>query len=363
MVLTTTFFLCLLCNIFITPTLTAHIEREQYDDELKVLKCPSKNVLHQYRKCMKEDMTDCNCKHNVDLTNIKADQKNKDQMLSKDFYQPDKNELKELDQQAFTAELSTERSLGNEGPITFDKIILDSGDNFVPLLGTFQCPDDDIYVFYWTISAPYGRVATSLVKQGKTVKYGPLTSEIPGNFSGTSSMSSILQCTENEMVWLKAETWPDEDSCNKIAPIYSSFSAVKVFSSSYNDSIAFTAELSTNTTTDSDSNLIYDNVLANYGNAYDSEKGEFVCPWDGVFVFSVSAHGTLPSYINVYLRKNGSYSCNLGRPLNTGSSDSDTGTSTGTCIIECEGEEMVYVSTTPKEHYAQTSTFTGYQLM
>ncbi len=76
---------------------------------------------------------------------------------------------------------------------------------FTPLLGTFTCPDDAVYAFYWTIQAVEGRVAAMLVKDGEDVKYGPLTSELPaGESGGSSSMAAILRCRRGSPMWLRA---------------------------------------------------------------------------------------------------------------------------------------------------------------
>ena len=262
---------------------------------------------------------------------------------------------------AFTVELSSTRSLSNEVPITFDRILVDSSDSFVPLLGTFLCPDDDVYSFYWSIHVPQGGVSAVLVQQGETVKVGPLTSEMPGKFSGTSSMSTILQCTEGSMVWLKAHAWPDEKACNEIEEVYSSFTGFKVFGSADNKAVGFTAELSLNTSMSSP--IIYDNVLVNIGGDYDQGTGKFTCSSDGVYVFTVSAHVTSQG-TDTYLRKNGATICKPARPFNTWSRATDSGTATGTCIIVCEkGDNITVTSTKEREHMAQVSSFSGYKLV
>ena len=56
----------------------------------------------------------------------------------------------------FTIELSNQAGLSNNVPITFDDILIDNGDDFTPLLGTFTCPDNGIYAFFWTIGASEG---------------------------------------------------------------------------------------------------------------------------------------------------------------------------------------------------------------
>ena len=104
---------------------------------------------------------------------------------------------------AFTVELSSRRSLSDQVPVTFDEVIIDEGENFIPLLGAYRVPEPGVYAFYWSVDAPEGRVQTVLVKNGEAQKYGPLTADITGSFSGTSSMSAVVECEEDDFVWVK----------------------------------------------------------------------------------------------------------------------------------------------------------------
>ena len=107
---------------------------------------------------------------------------------------------------AFSVETPIDISVCQDDIIFFNRTITNLGNHYIPQLGVFQCPDDDLYFAMWSLQAPSGRVAASLVMEGETRKYGPLTTEVPDSPSGTASMSSVVRCRAGDFVWVKAES-------------------------------------------------------------------------------------------------------------------------------------------------------------
>ncbi len=74
--------------------------------------------------------------------------------------------------------------------------------------------------------------------------------------------------------------------------------------------VGFSATLSSNTDMELDETLIFDNVLTNYGNAYNSSTGSFIAPMHGLYEFSLFYMKTTSSdQINLFLLQNGSSRC------------------------------------------------------
>jgi hypothetical protein len=267
---------------------------------------------------------------------------------------------------AFTVELSSRRPIGQEAPLSFDEVIIDEGENFIPLLGAYRVPEPGVYAFYWSVDAPEGRVQTVLVKNGEAQKYGPLTQEIPGSFSGTSSMSAVVECDQDDFVWVKVLSWPDEEACNVVEAKYSSFSGFKIYTSSDEPrASAFTAQLSQNASfPDRPVTIVYNTALVNIGNDYYLSNGSFVCREGGVHVFTVSGHRLTSSGGYFRLNKNGSDVMDIALPQNTAVSSTDSGTSSGTAVLECARGDVITVkySVHTSYHLAEASSFTGYRL-
>ena len=262
---------------------------------------------------------------------------------------------------AFTVELSETAAIVNNVHFTFDRVLIDTGSNIIPLLGVFDCPDDSWYLFMWSIHAPEVRLIATLVKNGEDIKYGPVTSEIDGSHSGSSSMASLLQCTAGVKVWLKAVGWPDTTSCNIVEEVYTSFTGFKVFDE-FSTRAAFTAQLSANTSSSSYEPIVYDDVIVNVGGNYNSDTGEFTCTEDGIYLFIMSLH-LATSSSDLVLRKNGGIAYYGPHAINSQASSRDTGTSTMTRLLECDAGDVITLTTSDaRELLANANSWTGFHL-
>ncbi len=74
--------------------------------------------------------------------------------------------------------------------------------------------------------------------------------------------------------------------------------------------VGFSATLSSNTNLEVDDTFIFDEVLTNYGNAYDSSTGLFTSPMHGLYEFNLFFMKTTSSdQININLQHNGIIMC------------------------------------------------------
>jgi hypothetical protein len=146
---------------------------------------------------------------------------------------------------AFAAELSQDTNVFENTQIVFDRVLANIGGRYAPLVGSFLCPDANLYVFMWTLHAPDDRRARAMLMVGNDeAKYGPYTpqtNEEDGIGSGTSQMASVIRCANNTIVRVMAMEWPENTTFSRYAGVYSSFVGFRLSSE---EEVGFTAEMS-----------------------------------------------------------------------------------------------------------------------
>ena len=103
---------------------------------------------------------------------------------------------------AFTTVMTTNQTIDvSQQPLVFDETITNIGNAFDRVLNAFICPDDDFYMFTWTVVASGnsgGQV--NLYMDGASIKQGLLTGIGGGETTGTSTMSHVQQCTSGSLL-------------------------------------------------------------------------------------------------------------------------------------------------------------------
>ena len=109
---------------------------------------------------------------------------------------------------AFTAVMTNNHTTIYDGqPLIFDAVITNIGDAFDPVYVTFQCPDDDYYLFSWSVTANYGGGHFDLFTEETRIKIQYLTGQTSDDTTGTSgtaSVSVIKQCVTGSRFQIRA---------------------------------------------------------------------------------------------------------------------------------------------------------------
>ena len=193
---------------------------------------------------------------------------------------------------AFTAQLSADRDFSRETPIIFDQTLQNVGNLYFNTTGQFPCVDEAIYVFLWTasrhLSGSQEQVSTSLRVGGEILKYGPKSSYLSGFISGNSQMVSLVQCRTSVptavTVIAAQETVPD----TWLRAGLNSFSGFRL--SRAENTIGFTAELSSDVPIYPGGRIVFDQDIYNFGNHYERQHGYFRCPDHSIYSFTVTTH-------------------------------------------------------------------------
>ena len=108
--------------------------------------------------------------------------------------------------------------------------------------------------------------------------------------------------------------------------------------------------------------VVFNAVLNNIGGHYNTDTSSFICPWDGVYVFSVTVQGFASSSSDIHLSRNGVYQTriwndNIDGVFNRGSM---------TAVIDCERGDVIWnmaatVCTIRCSSFRET-TFSGFLL-
>ncbi|KAK3601560.1 hypothetical protein CHS0354_027796 [Potamilus streckersoni] len=114
-------------------------------------------------------------------------------------------------------------------------------------------------------------------------------------------------------------------------------------------SIAFTATLSKDTTHIPEQTVIFNNVMVNEGNCYDSSTGRFRAPFHGLYIFSVTILKLLSTHVNLLIMKN---NVEIGKVF-SGTTHSDSGSVTVVTVME-KGQ-VAYI----KQHSSEEQTIHG----
>ena len=129
------------------------------------------------------------------------------------------------------------------------------------------------------------------------------------------------------------------------------------------DFVSFTAYLSATYTAIQDNRpVVFDNVISNVGQAFDTSTGRFTCPRHGLYLFIINVYVIANDQAYVVLVKNED---EVARATTTGDDTFDHGANSVT--LECnQGDEVWIKGTEPGNLYsharARRSTFTGVAL-
>uniref|UniRef100_A0A667XC19 C1q domain-containing protein n=1 Tax=Myripristis murdjan TaxID=586833 RepID=A0A667XC19_9TELE len=209
---------------------------------------------------------------------------------------------------AFTAKLNIADSTPyHSGVLKFADVIVNEGGAYSPDTGVFTCPVDGFYHFTVHMSV-YGRAQCAIYKNGESVASLYHTSE-PDKCSQVASVSSVLQLSEKDKVWVnlwghgRHDIIATEDNDTVFVGTLNYLvlnCAIQInlpcltnhghdFSHPTGRVIAFTAKLSPSDSYPAHSGALrFADVMVNEGGAYSPDTGIFSCPLDGFY--HLSAH-------------------------------------------------------------------------
>ena len=191
---------------------------------------------------------------------------------------------------AFTAQLSSHTQVSQGSVVIFDDASVNQGEMYFNNSGYFVCPDNDVYMFVWTLrmtSTSSSRCLTSFTVGVEDIKYGPKTSYHSGYSSGTSQMAAVVRCRSSPLTGIAVVSGINP------APTYygsgfSTFSGYRL--ASVESAVGFTVELSSDRPVFPGSRIMFNRVITNFGGMYDAEHGYFECPDSGIYSFTVTTH-------------------------------------------------------------------------
>ena len=273
---------------------------------------------------------------------------------------------------AFSAELSSIVDVASGSNLIFDHVITNVGEMYFPNSGQFGCPDSGLYVLIWSIMKGQHeegigmRCATTLQQSGTQSKYGPETSYFSYTYSGVTQMMMVVQCIIQPLtaITVKVAPWSETVPTARFFNQYTSFSGFKLQSS-----IAFSAELSEDQYLFPGSRIRFDRVLSNFGGYFNDVHSYFMCPDDGVYVFSISTqtkdYETPWSATSIMIEKEFIVS---GPVTYMASPLYDSGSSSSMLVFQCRSNEAIYVESTQAHDFKynsfgeQLTSFSGFRL-
>ena len=112
--------------------------------------------------------------------------------------------------------------------------------------------------------------------------------------------------------------------------------------------------------------ILFDSVITNTGNHYSGDKSTFVCPFNGVFSFSVPFYSGIFGYLHLEIMRDDEQIIR-GYADYLGSEASLKSHGTSTVVIECNAGQLVWsrCASTSAFMYAdgnRESHFTGFAL-
>ena len=126
--------------------------------------------------------------------------------------------------------------------------------------------------------------------------------------------------------------------------------------------VGFTASASTGDTLyESGDVIVFGDVISNFGGHYNPEISTFICPWDGVYLFSVNVQGYSSHYMHIDLMRNDVQLADIliddiSGTYNRGST---------TMVINCASGDVVWVRAGYSNYIhaaARRTLFSGYLL-
>ena len=275
---------------------------------------------------------------------------------------------------AFSSDLSANKELVGGVPIVFDRVTVNVGNLYVNTSGQFICEDTSLYVFVWTLMKAISeelegmRCISELRSGGETRKYGPKTSyETTTRVSGVVEMTALVRCATLPFTAVTVQTvpWSQDVGSNSVyRGQYTTFSGFRL-----QENIAFAVELSQDQYLFPESRLRFDNVLTNLGGHYDTLHHYFICPDNGLYVFSVTTQTPDPATPWSVSRLLMDGEVIVEGPITYTTTQSyDSGSASTTVVLQCVEDTTIYVEAQaahdfPYNSYgARLTSFTGYKL-
>ena len=277
---------------------------------------------------------------------------------------------------AFTAQLFNATTVLENSTIIFDDEIHNIGGHYSPHSGQFICPDNNLYVFMWSLqkdrNSLEGMRCISTLQKGTTkLKYGPKTSYHSTSYSGTTEIVAVLQCNYYEdstdpptAISVMMESWSEIWQTADFDHRRTIFSGLRLL-----QSVGFTVELYSEVYLADGRRIMFDKVVSNFGGYYDVINGRFRCPDNGIYVFSVSAQTTDPAFPWSVSRLMQEGIVVVQGPITYQATEAyDSGSSSITVVLQCTTDDSIYVEAQathdfPINSYGPTLTsFTGFKL-
>ena len=274
---------------------------------------------------------------------------------------------------AFNAELSADTEVTAGTTLVFDSVRQNIGGYYFENNGLFGCPDDGLYTFIWTVQKPSPtpvgmRCVTQLRKRGEDYKLGPKSSYYTTTLSGVHQMSTVLRCDTEPItaISVQALSWSETITTVIFRQIRTSFLGFRLESE---NTPSFSVELSEDKYLFPGSRIMFDRVIADFGDDYNVDHGYYECPEDGVYVFSVTSHTTDPNTPWSVMRWMRDREMVMMGPITyTTTQDYDSGVATNTVVLECTASQAIWLEAHPAHHFLYNSysagltSFTGYKL-
>ena len=253
---------------------------------------------------------------------------------------------------AANAHLSENKQFYDGQNVVFNNVALNVDNPYHPQSGTFRCVKPGLYAVAVSHHATVHRVRSHVMLNDSIDKYGPHTSDKPGD-SGTSSNMNFITCSQDSLIKVRALGNGEYEG------LLNTFTAF-----SMNPDVIFTATMSKPNTISDGGAIIFDKVGINQGSGYDGYSGHFKCPFDGDYFFTWSVQAEegqaeAALVINGDVVKEGpvaSIDCY---------EDKESGTSSMQGTWHCEKDDNIWVKavgSTGKIHFSKLTSFSGFSL-
>ena len=275
---------------------------------------------------------------------------------------------------AFYATLTSDTPLTPGSEIKFDSVVTNLGDRYFASSGQFICPDDATYAFFWNIvkaSVPEMegmRCITNLRSNGTNAKHGPKTDYRGIGSTGPAEMSMVVRCAANAAaVTVTTAAWSDSIPASVFrGASYTTFSGFKL-----GYGIGFSVGLSQDLSLLPGGRLRFDVIHVDFGSSFDIINRRFVCPDDGVYLFSVSVHAPnsteAPRSVSQLVMEGHTI---MQGPITFKATPAyDSGSSSINAVVQCRQDFSVYVEAQQSADFfynlygADLTSFSGFKLL
>ena len=121
------------------------------------------------------------------------------------------------DATGFTAQLSADSAV-SPGTIVFDEEVIDIDGDYNNITGEYTVPADGFYVFSTSVHLNSSSAQPVLRQNGNVEFYGPrvVNSQSEERDSGTSTMTRVIQCQQNDVITVTHTTSRYVSGCRVI---------------------------------------------------------------------------------------------------------------------------------------------------